>query len=97
MIDQELIKALMQAKGCKSQKDAAEILGVTQAAISAILAGRANLGNIGRTFINYLLAEDKLQAERDAEKLRRITVSIHAPARGATMATWAGAKHYADS
>ena len=73
MGDQELIKALMQAKGCKSQKDAAEILGVTQAAISAILAGRANLGNIGRTFINYLLAEDKLQAERDAEKLRRIT------------------------
>ena len=53
MSDQELIKALMQAKGCKSQKDAAEILGVTQAAISAILAGRANLGNIGRTFINY--------------------------------------------
>lgn len=76
MSDQELLKALMQAKGCKSQKDAAEILGVTQAAISAILAEKANLGSIGRKFAAYLIAEDKIQAERDAEKLRRIAAIL---------------------
>ena len=76
MSDQELIKTLMHAKNCKSQKDVAEILGVTQAAISAILAEKANLGNIGRKFAAYLIAEDKIQAERDAEKLRRIAAIL---------------------
>ena len=76
MTDEELLKTLMDTMGCSNQTEVAEILGVTQAAISAILAGRANLGNIGRTFINYLLAEDKLQAERDAEKLRRIAAIL---------------------
>ena len=76
MSDQELLKALMQAKDCKSQKDVAEILGVTQAAISAILADKANLGGIGRKFATYLIEEDKIRAERDAEKLRRIAAIL---------------------
>lgn len=76
MSDQELLKALMQAKDCKSQKDVAEILGVTQAAISAILADKANLGKIGRKFAAYLIEEDKIRAERDAEKLRRIAAIL---------------------
>ena len=76
MSDRELLKALMKVKGCKRQKDVAEILGVTQAAISAIIADKANLGGVGRKFAAYLLEEDGVKAERDAEKLRRIAVIL---------------------
>ena len=76
MTDKELINALMDAKGCRNQKEAGEILGITQSAISAILSEKANLGGIGRKFIEHLLSDAANEATLDAEKLRRIAAII---------------------
>ena len=76
MTDAELLKTLMDAMGCGNQSEVGDILGLTQASISGVLAGKKNLGGPSRKFAAHLIADAGSQVQRDAEKLRRIAAIL---------------------
>ena len=76
MTDIELLKTLMDAMGCGNQTEVGKILGLTQASISGVLAGKKRLGGSSRKFARHLLADAASKTERDAEKLRRIAAIL---------------------
>ena len=48
MTDAELLKTLMDTMGCSNQTEVGDILGVTQASISGVMAGKKHLGGSAR-------------------------------------------------
>ena len=76
MTDAELLKTLMDTTGCSNQTEVGDILGVTQASISGVMAGKKHLGGSARKFARHLLADAASETERDAEKLRRIAAIL---------------------
>ena len=76
MTDEELLKTLMDTMGCSNQTEVGDILGVTQASISGVMAGKKHLGGSARKLAEHLLADATSETERDAEKLRRIAAIL---------------------
>ena len=63
MTDAELLKTLMDTMGCSNQTEVGDILGVTQASISGVMAGKKHLGGSARKFAKHLLADAASEKE----------------------------------
>ena len=55
--DMELLAAWMEAAGGLTQAQAAEILGMSQPGVHAVLSGKSRLSKVGRQFVRHLLSE----------------------------------------
>lgn len=57
MTDTELLAGWMEAAGGLTQAQAAEILGMSQPGVYAVLSGKSRLSKVGRQFVRHLLGE----------------------------------------
>ena len=55
--DMELLAAWMEAAGGLTQAQAAEMLGMSQPGVHAVLSGKRRLSKVGRQFVRHLLSE----------------------------------------
>ena len=55
--DMELLAAWMEAAGGLTQAQAAEMLGMSQPGVHAVLSGKSRLSKVGRQFVRHLLSE----------------------------------------
>ena len=55
--DMELLAAWMEAAGGLTQAQAAEMLGMSQPCVHAVLSGKSRLSKVGRQFVRHLLSE----------------------------------------
>ena len=53
----ELLAAWMEAAGGLTQAQAAEMLGMSQPGVHAVLSGKSRLSKVGRQFVRHLLSE----------------------------------------
>ena len=57
MTDTELLAGWMEAAGGLTQARAADILGMSQPGVYAVLSGKSRLSKVGRQFVRHLLGE----------------------------------------
>lgn len=57
MTDAELLAGWMEAAGGLTQAQTAEILGLSQPGVYAVLSGKSRLSKVGRQFLRHLLGE----------------------------------------
>ena len=55
--DKEILTLWMEMAGGLTQQQAAEVLGMSQPGINAVLTGKQRLSKVGRQFVRYLLRD----------------------------------------
>ena len=99
--DMELLAAWMEAAGGLTQAQAAEMLGMSQPGVHAVLSGKSRLSKVGRQFVRHLLSEihGAPPAEIPAawpETLRQVASEMSAQIEAQRMARAATPAHYTD-